>query len=287
MRLAIIGDVHGCWTEADNIHFNQGYYDALLCVGDLPPLIGGIPTARRLSGLRIPAFMIPGNHDAVPAMQFLAELHHRALWAALLSLGQGWREFRLRRALAPVRLVGYSLDLLRWDGKPLGLVSARPYSMGGDRYYFRAYLRRRHGVGDFEQSAARLRALVDQAPADLIFLAHNGAAGLGSAADDIWGCDFRPEGGDFGDPDLRDAIDYARERGKRVHAVIAGHMHHQLKRSERTRRWQVQRGGVLYINAASVPRIVRRDGGCWHHHVALTLDAAGARAEAVWVVLPE
>jgi hypothetical protein len=26
----------------------------------------------------------------------------------------------------------------------------------------------------------------------------------------IWGCDFRPTDGDFGDPDLRIAIDHAR-----------------------------------------------------------------------------
>jgi hypothetical protein len=40
---------------------------------------------------------------------------------------------------------------------------------------------------------------------------------------------------------------------------------------------------VLYVNAARVPRIRRRAPGQPRHHVALTLDEAGARAEALWV----
>jgi uncharacterized protein (TIGR04168 family) len=284
LRLAIVGDVHGCWTAADNDYFNRGPYAALLCTGDLPPLIGSLPTARRLAALRLPAFMIPGNHDASTALQFLAELRHHDRLAALLSLGNERREAALRAALGPVKLVGYSLDRLDWDGRPLGLIAARPYSMGGDRLYFSAYLKRRHEVDSFAASAARLRALVDEAPRDIIFLSHNGPSGLGAARDDLWGCDFRAEGGDFGDPDLRAAIDYALRAGRKVHAVVAGHMHHRLKGGGGERKhWQLQRDGVLYINAARVPRIRRRAAGQPRHHIALTLDENGARAEAVWI----
>jgi uncharacterized protein (TIGR04168 family) len=284
MRLAIVGDVHGCWVEADCEYFNRGQYDALLCTGDLPPLIGSLPTARKLAALHLPAYMIPGNHDATGPFQFLAELRHRDRLAAWLSFGQGWRENRLRRALGSVQLVGYSLDLLPWQERSLGLITARPYSMGGDRLYFRAYLQRRHGITSFDDSTSTLRALVDQAPADVIFFSHNGPAGLGAARDDIWGCDFRSEGGDFGDPDLRVAIDYALRCGKRVHAVIAGHMHHRLKAGGGERKcWQLTRDGVLYLNAARVPRIRRRAPGQPRHHIALTLNAGGARAEVVWI----
>jgi uncharacterized protein (TIGR04168 family) len=228
--------------------------------------------------------MIPGNHDASTALQFLAELKHKDRLSSLLSAGHERRESRLRSALGAVKLTGYSLDLLSWDDGPLGLVAARPYSMGGDRLYFRSFLKRRHGVASFEESAAKLRALVDQAPRDIIILSHNGPAGLGTARDDIWGCDFRREGGDFGDPDLRDAIAYALGRGKKVHAVIAGHMHHRLKGPGGERRyWQTTRNGVLYLNAARVPRIRLRAPGRPRHHISLTLDENGARAEAVWV----
>jgi uncharacterized protein (TIGR04168 family) len=284
LRLAIVGDVHGCWTDADSDYFNGSDYAALLCTGDLPPLIGSLPTARRLAALRLPAFMIPGNHDASTALLFLAELRHYERLAALLSFGHEGREDALRAVLDPVKLVGYSLDRLDWDGRWLGLIAARPYSMGGDRLYFSAFLKRRYGVASFEDSATKLRALVDEAPRDIIFLSHNGPAGLGSARDDIWGCDFRPEGGDFGDPDLHAAIDYALRAGKKVHAVIAGHMHHRLKGGGGERKhWQLQRDGVLYINAARVPRIRRRAAGQPRHHIALTLDETGARAEAVWI----
>jgi uncharacterized protein (TIGR04168 family) len=284
MRLAIVGDVHGCWVGADSEYFNHAGYDALLCTGDLPPLIGSLPTARRLAALRIPTYMIAGNHDASSALQFLAELKHHDHLAALLSLGHERREAALRTALGPVKLVGYSLDLLSWEGGSLGLVTARPYSMGGDRLYFRSYLKRRHGVASFEDSAAKLRRLVDQAPRDIIILSHNGPAGLGAARDDIWGCDFRANGGDFGDPDLRDVVAYAFAQGKTVHAVVAGHMHHRLKGGGGERKcWQLKRNGVLYINAARVPRIRFRAPGQPRHHIALTLDDRGARAEAVWI----
>lgn len=284
MRLAIIGDIHGCWVNADSEYFNRGHYDAVLCVGDLPPLIGSLPTARKLAALRVPAFLIPGNHDATSAAQFLAELKHSPGLAALFSVGHARREARLRTALGAVKLVGYSLDILEWQGKPLGLISARPYSMGGDRLYFRSYLRRRFGVTSFENSIAKLRALVDQAPQDIVFLSHNGPAGLGSARDDIWGCDFHVAGGDFGDPDLRAAIDYAVTCGKTVHAVVAGHMHHKLKGGGLRRHWQISRDGILYVNAARVPRIrARNTKQEMRHHIALTLGTKEATAEEIWI----
>lgn len=283
MRLAIIGDIHGCWVDADSEYFNRGLYDAVLCVGDLPPLIGSLPTARKLAALRVPAFLIPGNHDATSAPQFLAELKHHPRLAALFSAGQARRETQLRNALGNVKLLGYSLDYLQWD-KPIGLISARPYSMGGERLYFRSYLRRQFGVASFEDSQAKLRALVDQAPSDIIFLSHNGPAGLGSGREDIWGCDFRADGGDFGDPDLRVAIDYAVACGKTVHAVIAGHMHHKLKGGGLRRHWQLRHDGVLYINAARVPRIrARKTEHEMRHHIALTLDVQGASAAEIWL----
>lgn len=283
LRLAIVGDVHGCWVDADTEYFNAGHYDAVIFVGDLPPLIGSLPTARRLAALRVPAFLIPGNHDATSALQFLAELNHKTSLAALLSFGQARRESRLRLALGGVKMLGYSLDLLGSGDKPLGLIAARPYSMGGDRLYYQAHLKRRFGVISFDDSIIKLRQLVDAAPQDIIFLSHNGPAGLGAARDDIWGCDFRSSGGDFGDPDLRVAIDYAKTRGKTVHAVLAGHMHHRLKRGGERRCWQITQDGVLYINAARVPRIRRRAEGQPRHHVAVTLDASGIHAQAVWL----
>jgi uncharacterized protein (TIGR04168 family) len=172
-----------------------------------------------------------------------------------------------------VPLVGYSCHEIHADGVDLSVVAARPHSMGGSRWHFERHMRERHGVDGFLASAARLRAVVnDCRHDDVLFLAHNGPTGLGERPDDIWGCDFKPELGDFGDPDLRDAIEHARSRGKRVRAVVAGHMHHRLAGGGQ-RRWHVERDGTQYINAARVPRIVGRGASARRHHVRLSIDA--------------
>ena len=106
----------------------------------------------------------------------------------------------------------------------------------------------------------------------------HGPAGLGDRADDIWGVDFAPGAGDHGDGDLQTAVAYAQEKGKRVTAVVAGHMHHTLKDGGQ-RRWHVERDGVHYVNAARVPRI---DLG-WHHHILLEIGADGVGVTAVAV----
>src|SRR5699024_5649641 len=132
--------------------------------------------------------------------------------------------WKLDEALGPVRLGGYNVDHLDDE---LGLLMARPHAMGGDRFYYRGYMERRFGVRNFEESEAKLCALVDQAPKNLIVLAHNGPAGLGEGKKAPFGNDFKPPYGDFGDPDLQAAIAHARGTGRRVLAVVAGHMHHR------------------------------------------------------------
>ena len=76
----------------------------------------------------------------------------------------------------------------------------------------------------------------------VVVLAHCGPHGLGATRESIYGCDFRPEQGDWGDRDLAEALEYARECGKRVVAVVAGHMHHAL-RGGGERVWRERRDG--------------------------------------------
>jgi uncharacterized protein (TIGR04168 family) len=194
----------------------------------------------------------------------------------LLNLGQAARETELKGALGNAIAVGYSRHTIG----DLDVVACRPHSAGGAHLAFRPYLRDAFGVDDMEQSAARLIALVDECERELVFLAHNGPTGLGDRHDDIWGCDFRRDGGDFGDPDLRAAIDHAIQSGKRVRAVIAGHMHHEIKGGGQ-RRWRVEKDGVLFVNAARVPRIFARGRRSMRHHVELVIDGASATAREV------
>jgi uncharacterized protein (TIGR04168 family) len=96
----------------------------------------------------------------------------------------------------------------------------------------------------------------------------------------MWGCDFKPGGGDWGDPDLEHAIEHALDRGKRVLAVVAGHMHLRTKQGAE-RDWITERRGIHYVNAARVPRILAVQDDIQRHHVALTVRTDGMTIEEV------
>jgi uncharacterized protein (TIGR04168 family) len=138
-------------------------------------------------------------------------------------------------------------------------------------------------VATLEDSAALLKRRVDQTRSErLIFLAHNGPYGLGDRPTDIWGCDFAPERGDWGDHDLTQAIAYARARGKQVLAVVAGHMHQRTRQGGR-RSWHVERDGIHYVNAARVPRVYVENGARQRHHVRLEVAPDGVAVHEVTV----
>jgi uncharacterized protein (TIGR04168 family) len=215
-------------------------------------------------------------------MPFLAELSGQDLFRRLSS-GQARRHEELREALGPVEVGGFSRHRLADD---LDLIVGRPHPMGGSELSFRRHLEKVYDVPDLATSEARLKQLVDESSPRILFLAHNGPTGLGEARDDIFGCDFRPEQGDWGDSDLRGAIDHALGLGRQVVAVVAGHMHHKL-RGGGQRTWRVRGDdGVLYVNAARVPRVFSvggRRSRKMRHHVLLTIDGGGADAEEVLI----
>lgn len=280
-RIAAIGDVHRLFDARDAEQLHALGYDLILFVGDLAGYRGreALAVARHIARLETPALVIPGNHDGTHLLHLAAEVFDWRPLRDRLGGRQHRRVARLERALGRATLAGYSLHPL--DAHELTVVAARPHSMGGPRLAFSKHLARAHGVRSMNDSAAKLRRLVDEAPhRRLIFLAHNGPTGLGNRRDDIWGCDFRPAEGDFGDPDLRSAVDHAEQIGKRVLAVVAGHMHHHLRGGGK-RRTELRRDGTLYVNAARVPRIERRGGTERRHHLSIVVDGDLATAEAV------
>ncbi len=283
VRVAIVGDVHGAWDEEDVEYFDDSDYDLILFVGDIGSYRhkATLEVAERIALLRKRAVLIPGNHDAVLAAQLVAEVvGSRVAQSALGFLGRSLQgEFA--HALGRVEIAGYSIHRLATHG--LTVIAARPHSMGGPTMAFAPLLRHRFGITDEEHSRQKLRELID-ATVDkrILFLAHNGPLGLGASKSDIWGCDFRDEEGDFGDDDLRHAIEYAVKRNKRVLAVAAGHMHHRVKGGG-VRVKQVCRDGILYVNAARVPRVFKQGGKRYRHHVRLLLFAEDAQAEEVLV----
>ena len=275
LKLAIVGDIHANWDAADAAYFARSRYDAVLFTGDLPRMRSHrnqYKLARLVSKVGKPAWMVPGNHDATTLTQILSELN--GLPTPVSSRLQQARVGRLRRALGPVVLGGYSRHRLPEGAghAPVDLSIARPHAMGGG-LSFPYHLERAHGVRSLDESADRLCSLVDGSEAGrLVFLAHNGPVGLGEAPTDPFGCDFKREAIDWGDPDLRRAVDHALASGRKVLAVVAGHMHHRtLGRQLRT--WHVFDGGVHYVNAARVPRWIKRDGRRMRHHVSLSIGA--------------
>lgn len=284
MRLSLIGDVHLRFDARDASALDAAGSDAVLFAGDLGGYShrGGLRVARAIAALRTPAIVIPGNHDAAHPHQLLAEIMRHEASIELLAHGQRERVAQLRRAIAPAILAGYSVHPLRSGSDRIDLVVARPHTFGGPHLAFRPYLREAFDVDSLERSAERLCELVDRTETErVVFLAHNGPTGLGARRHDIWGCDFRSSEGDFGDADLRLAIEHARSRGKRVVAVLAGHMHHALRGGgERT--WLAREHGTLFVNAARVPRVWKREGAVARHRVEVTIE--GDRADAREVV---
>jgi uncharacterized protein (TIGR04168 family) len=292
-RLAVVGDVHLAFDATDVHLLDAAGYDAILFVGDLAGYrqAGGLAVARTIASLRTPTYVIPGNHDAVTPAQLAAEVLESTIAIDTLErvpFGQG-QEARVAALASALRgprgegavLGGYSRHRIEAPGiAPIDLVIGRPHSFGGARLSFLPYLSRAFGVRSLAESASRLGALLGECTAErVVVLAHNGPAGLGASRADVFGCDFRREEGDHGDPDLADALVRARARGVPVAAVVAGHMHHTL-RGGGTRRWLGSSEGTLVVNAARVPR-VRRDAR--RHHVCLTLEGARAEATEVWL----
>ena len=284
--IGVIGDVHLYWDDDDVAFFNSAGYDLLLFVGDLAAYtqVRGHRVARSLRKLRVPAMCIPGNHDGLHALQLGAEIAPRAhrLRDAFCE-GQARRCRSLGKALGDVELVAYSQHRLAPAGVPLNVVVGRPHSIGGRRLACLRYLDEAYGVDSMDASIARLESLVDACDdAPILFLAHNGPSGLGDRADSIWGCDFRQQEEDWGDQDLESAVRYARSNGHTVFAAVAGHMHRQTKKGKR-RPAQVEKDGVLYVNAAEVPRHRKEGGVKKRHHVRLMVTTSGVTAEDLWV----
>jgi uncharacterized protein (TIGR04168 family) len=284
--IGVVGDVHLHWDAADISFFNESGYDLLLFVGDIAGYtqVRGLRVARSFRKLEVPAMCIPGNHDGLHAFQLGAEIFPRAhRFRDAFCRGQDWRCRPFDRALGTVEMVAYSRRRIAPGGLPLNIVVGRPHSIGGKRLACIRYLREAYGVDSMEASIRRLRALVDQCDdAPILFLAHNGPSGLGDRANSIWGCDFRRKEEDWGDRDLEEAVRYANGNGRKVLATVAGHMHRKTK-SGKQRPGQIEKDGVLYVNAAEVPRHRTVDGRKERHHVKLTVTHDGVSAEDRWV----
>ncbi len=277
-KIIVFGDLHGNWNESDLRLLEESDFDLALFCGDLGSgtLKNELSIIRSISNVRIPGLILPGNNDA----QFLAEL------GAELAHQSGATDLRRlagQEAASFLEPCGYTSHVLDANGGSLTLVTGRPLAMGGCELSFPAQLERNFGVSSMADSVARLVQLIDEAPTDAIgFLAHNGPFGLGGEPSDPWSRDFPLEGADgvapldWGDEDLSQAIWHAKQNGKEVLFVIAGHMH---RTAETPRRLCVLKDETAYVNAAVSPRIVADSEGERHHFIALSVFPNEAEAE--------
>ncbi|KAH9567151.1 hypothetical protein CY35_03G015800 [Sphagnum magellanicum] len=219
--------------------------DLVLFTGDFGE--ENVELVRDISNLDFPKAVILGNHDA---------------WWSTYNLQLGPSEGERDGVQAQLDLlgkahVGYSrLDFAKLK---LSVVGGRPFSSGGRSLSAPRLCKRRYAVRNLKESAEKITAAALQAPPEhsLVFLAHNGPAGLGSQSHDICGKDWIQEGGDHGDSDLENAIAAVKQKGLKVPLVVFGHMHQSLQLGPILERTMVVVGSdrTVYLNAAVVPRV--------------------------------
>lgn len=276
IKIAVIGDIHDAWDEADPRALAQLSVDLVLFVGDFGN--EAVDVVEAVSTLELPYAASFGNHDA---------------WYTATPWGtkncpydrskEDWVQQQLD--LLAEAHVGYTHRA--FPQLELSVVGGRPFSWGGPDWRCAGFYRDRFGVTNFAESTAQIANAAAQAPSEtIIFLGHNGPSGLGDQAEDPCGKDWKQLGGDFGDPDLRDAIATTRTSGKRVPLVTFGHMHHNLRhtKSVQRKRLCVDAAGTVYLNAACVPRIIKTEQGLQRNFSLVTLQNHQVMdVQLVWV----
>ena len=273
MKIAIIGDVHGFWNERDTEYFNSSDYDYILFTGDFRSYTESESSvAKRISTITKKSFVIPGNTDTSNLFQMAGEIFQNNFLIKGFQLNQNKKLERMKHSLDKIQLSAYETHTLSTEISNLNLIVLRPFAMGVNLSYA-PILKKRFGIESLQDSKDRCKQIIDESKEEaIIFLGHNGPFGLGSEPNSLWSSDFTKEPLDWGDSDYRFAIDYAKSKGNKVLAAIAGHMHHRVKHKNLERNWLTQIENTNYINAAKVPRIFKRDDKTLHHHIELIIN---------------
>ncbi|MBR8827185.1 MAG: TIGR04168 family protein [Gomphosphaeria aponina SAG 52.96 = DSM 107014] len=252
LKIAVVGDIHDQWEMEDHVALQHLGVDLVLFVGDFGN--ESVEVVRKIASLAIPKAAIMGNHDG---------WYTASAWGRKKAPYDQSKEDRVQQQLDLLGQahVGYGqLDLAELG---ISIVGSRPFSWGGPEWKNKEFFRDRFGVNNFASSTTRIVAAAQQSLHEtIIFLGHNGPYGLGDKREDICGRDWKIEGGDYGDPDLSQAIAQVRAAGKKIPLVTFGHMHHRLRHTKERLRTVVNqdREGTIYYNCASVPRILEENG---------------------------
>ncbi|MEM8807000.1 MAG: TIGR04168 family protein [Cyanobacteria bacterium P01_G01_bin.38] len=247
ITIAAIGDIHGQWEAEDAIALQHLEVDLALFVGDFGN--EAVDVVQKIAAVPLPKAVILGNHDAWYSASEKARKrcpYDRA------------KEDRVTDQLGLLGESHVGFGKLEMPESGVTVVGARPYSWGGPHWRNAQFYLDRCDVSGFEASTQRIMKAVEAAEQDtIIFLGHSGPMGLGDRPHDPCGKDWRPAGGDYGDPDFAAAIAQTRAFGKQIPLVVFGHMHHQIKTdpSRLRTRVVVDAHGTVHLNAANVPRV--------------------------------
>lgn len=252
ITIAVVGDIHDLWEADDGAALKELGVDLVLFVGDFGN--ESVEVVRAIASVALPKAAVFGNHDA---------WYTATEWGRKKCPYDRKKEDWVQQQIDLLGEIHVGYDNLDFPELNLTVVGSRPFSWGGSVWKNEQFYQERFGVTSFEESTARMVAAAKSAADEtVIFLGHNGPLGLGDRAEDPCGKDWQPLGGDFGDPDFEEAIAQTRAAGKKIPLVTFGHMHHNLRHTQQYLRKAIYTSaeGTVYLNAASVPRIVENGG---------------------------
>jgi uncharacterized protein (TIGR04168 family) len=247
LLIAVIGDIHDRWEAQDNLALEYLGVDLALFVGDFGN--EAVEVVRTVADLKLPKAVILGNHDA---------WYTASPWGQKNAPYDRTKEDRVQQQLDILGTTHVGYGQLDFPEYNLSVVGGRPFSWGGSEWKNNDFYRDRYKVNNFAESTTKIMSAVENTLCKhLIFVGHNGPLGLGDRPEDTCGKDWGDLGGDHGDPDLTDAIAKTLNYGKSIPLVTFGHMHHNLRHRQDCLRKIVNTSaeGIVYLNAASVPRI--------------------------------
>lgn len=275
IRIAVVGDIHDQWEAEDGIAFQHLGVDLVLFVGDFGN--EAVEVVRAIAALDIPKAAVFGNHDA---------WYSASEWGRKKCPYNREQEDWVQEQMDLLGEVHVGYGKLDFPSLNLTVVGSRPFSWGGEVWKNAEFYQERFGVKSFEESIARIVTAANSAASEtVIFLGHNGPLGLGDRPEDPCGRDWQPLGGDYGDPDFAEAIAQTRATGKKIPLVTFGHMHHNLRHTKKQLRSPIHvTEGTVYLNAASVPRIVQQGSERLRNFSLVSLQAGNvSQVSLVWI----
>ncbi|MDJ1172172.1 TIGR04168 family protein [Roseofilum sp. BLCC_M154] len=276
LKIAVVGDVHDQWENADAQALHALGVDLVLFVGDFGN--ESIPVVEAIAALDLPKVIVLGNHDC---------WYTASPWGRKKCPYDRQLEDRVNHQLQLLGETHVGFNSLDFPQFQLSVVGARPFSWGGPIWQNGGFYQERYGVNSFTESANKIIAAAQKTAYEtVIFIGHCGPQGLGNQPEDICGKDWNPLGGDFGEPDFRAAISATRQQGKQIPLVTFGHMHHRLRHTQAQLREAIAQDnqGTLYLNAARVPRIITTDTGKSRNFSLVTLENhIITQASLIWV----